>query len=407
MMSGTAAGQAVVLAFAPLITRIYGPEAFGLQGTFLALISILGPAIALRYPLAIVIAEDEEEAAQLARMSLLIAFSLSCGLGLVLLIAVEPLRAALGAEELGGLVWLLPVALFAVAAQEVANYRAARATRFGLIARVKVLQAFGMNLARVLGGLVAPVAGVLLAVTSIAPFLEAMLLARGAPRRHPAPPVRWYRLVSLMRTHRDFPLYRAPTDVLHALAASTPVLVLSFLFTPAAAGFYVLARSAVSLPVNIVGSAVGNVYYARFAAMARKGEQLLPLIAKATLAHFLLLAVPVLLISALFPTLFTFVFGDEWRLAGEFAQWMALWVGVGLVNGPSVRVLPVIGRQGFHLLFRLLFILCGLAGLMAGYMIKETPLAAVAGYSLAIAPLSMLQLSVYLLLTHNHDRMLR
>ena len=33
--SGTAASQAIVMAFSPLITRIYGPEAFGLQGATL------------------------------------------------------------------------------------------------------------------------------------------------------------------------------------------------------------------------------------------------------------------------------------------------------------------------------------------------------------------------------------
>src|SRR5699024_4669090 len=88
--SGTAAGQAVVLAFSPLITRIYGPEAFGVQGVFLALVSILGPAIALRYPMAIVVAADEGDADRLGRLSLLIAFGLSSALGLVLLFAQGP-----------------------------------------------------------------------------------------------------------------------------------------------------------------------------------------------------------------------------------------------------------------------------------------------------------------------------
>jgi len=48
--SGTAAAQVVVFAFSPLITRIYSPEVFGLQGVFLSLIGILSPVIALRYP---------------------------------------------------------------------------------------------------------------------------------------------------------------------------------------------------------------------------------------------------------------------------------------------------------------------------------------------------------------------
>lgn len=74
---GTAAGQVVVFAFSPLITRIYGPEAFGLQGVFLALISILSPAIALRYPMAIVVAETDGEFRHIARLAVRVAFGLS------------------------------------------------------------------------------------------------------------------------------------------------------------------------------------------------------------------------------------------------------------------------------------------------------------------------------------------
>src|SRR5690606_33157336 len=64
--SGTAAGQIVTFAFAPLITRIYSPETFGLQGVFLSLVSILSPVVALRYPMAIVVADDDAGAQRLA-----------------------------------------------------------------------------------------------------------------------------------------------------------------------------------------------------------------------------------------------------------------------------------------------------------------------------------------------------
>ena len=45
--SGTAAAQAITMAFAPLITRIYGPEAFGLLGTFMAVVAVAIPVAVL------------------------------------------------------------------------------------------------------------------------------------------------------------------------------------------------------------------------------------------------------------------------------------------------------------------------------------------------------------------------
>ena len=71
--SGTALAQLITFAFSPLITRIFTPEVFGLQGVFLSLISVLGPAFALRYPMAIITADSEAEALRLVRLSLQIA----------------------------------------------------------------------------------------------------------------------------------------------------------------------------------------------------------------------------------------------------------------------------------------------------------------------------------------------
>ena len=46
--SGAVSAQIILLLFAPIITRIFGPEVFGLQGIFLSVISILSPIVTLR-----------------------------------------------------------------------------------------------------------------------------------------------------------------------------------------------------------------------------------------------------------------------------------------------------------------------------------------------------------------------
>jgi len=405
VVSGTVAGQAVVFAFSPLITRIYSPEVFGLQGVFLSLISILSPAIALRYPMAIVVAKNEEDAQQLSRLALLIAFAMSCLFSLVLLIGHGTVLTLLGAEALGALIWFLPLALFCVALQEVMDYRTARIGAFGLIAKVTVAQAFITNLARVLGGLFAPVASTLVTVTSVAPALEAAMLKAGTQRRmQSAVALTRAGAMTLLKAHRDFPLYRMPTDVLNAVAQSSPVLLLSILFSPSAAGFYTIARSVVNLPLNVIGSAVGNVFYARIAEMARGRSPLFPFVLKATLLQLAIPGAATLLAALAFPSLFAFVFGGSWRPAGEFAQWMSLWVVCMLTNIPSVRALPVIGRQNVHLLFNTLIMIGGILGLLVGYALWQTASGAVAMYSVVTATIYAVQIITYLRQVRKYDR---
>jgi len=40
---GTAGAQAITMAFSPVITRLYGPEAFGLLGVFMAMPQVSVP----------------------------------------------------------------------------------------------------------------------------------------------------------------------------------------------------------------------------------------------------------------------------------------------------------------------------------------------------------------------------
>lgn len=60
VVTGTATAQAITIAFAPVITRLYGPESFGQLGAFMALLNVLAPIAALTYPIAIVLPKKDE-----------------------------------------------------------------------------------------------------------------------------------------------------------------------------------------------------------------------------------------------------------------------------------------------------------------------------------------------------------
>lgn len=402
--SGTIAGQAIAFSFSLLITRIYSPEAFGLQGVFLSIISILSPVIAARFPLAIVIAKDNEEAQCLSYISLLTALIVAMLLQLILFLFRDHILVLVGADALGNMIYLLPFALFCITLQDVMEYRATRLNSFRSLATATTVHAFTTNLARVLGGLLAPIAMTLMVVTTIAPSIQALLLAWWT-RGNFAPPQGLNRreILALISEYRDFPVYRAPTDVINAASQSAPVIVLATLFSPEAAGFYVLARSVLSLPTNIIGSAIGNVLYARFAEMTRENTPLAPLTLKGTLS--LLALGPVIVMGSQFSSpIFRFVFGEEWGIAGNYAQWMSLFVSFMIGNIAVVRALPVIGAQYLHLIFNILILIGGVSSLFVGYWIFKTALASVAIYCVAVSLLYAAQIVVYIYFIRRFDR---
>lgn len=397
--------QAIAFAFSPLITRIYTPEAFGIQGVFISSVSLLWPFAALRYPMAIVVAESEAEVRGLVRLSLFIAGLVSVGIAIILLSARQPLLSLFGIEEVGPLIWFLPLALFLVALQDTMDFRATRLGAFRVVGVVTALQALVVNLTRVIGGLVHPTAAALIVATSLSYGAQASMLRLGlGSRLKSTTSERPASLGFLARKYREFPVFRMPADMINAMSQTAPVFLLSILFSPASTGLYVLARAVVNLPLSVIGSAAGNVFYARISEIDRNRDDLYPFILKATLAQLAIPGGATLIGAIIFPNIFAIIFGETWRTAGEFAQWMSLWVVCMLANIPSVRALPVIGRQNLHLFFNIMIALAGVAGLFAGYIFDKTATSAVAGYSIATALLYALQITTYLHHIRRHDQ---
>src|SRR5690625_3195626 len=69
MATGAAGAQIIALLTLPIITRLYGPEAYGILGTFNSFVNIIVPIAALTYPIAIVLPKSQVEALGIIRLS--------------------------------------------------------------------------------------------------------------------------------------------------------------------------------------------------------------------------------------------------------------------------------------------------------------------------------------------------
>src|SRR5690606_8930446 len=139
---------------------------------------------------------------------------------------------------------------------------------------------------------------------------------------------------------------RAPQILINAISQSMPILLLASFFGPASAGFYSIGRTVLGMPTQLIGKSVGDVFYPRIAEAANNGENITRLLTKATLALAAVGILPFGIVMIFGPWLFEFVFGGEWKIAGEYARWLALWSFFAFVNRPSVKSIPVLNLQG-------------------------------------------------------------
>lgn len=392
--SGTAAAQAITIAFSPVITRLYGPEAFGILGVFLAVVRIITLVASLGYEHAIVLPGSDTEAHALLRLSLLIGTGIAALSGAVFGAFHHQIGSVLGFGTGTGYLLLVPiVVLFAVLAQALHQWLI-RMKRFRSIAGVEVIYAGSLGVSKSAFGLIAATAPLLLVLNTIGYALRATLLWLAARRsridRHePSKPAHTLTekapLRRVAQTYRDFPFFRAPQFLLGSISQDIPILLLTALFDPTAAGFYALAVRVMKLPVILVSDSVGKVFRPRIAEAAHRGEKLRPLILRATGGLGLIGLLPFGVVIALGPWLFGFVFGAEWAMAGQYARWLALWLYLWFASIPCVEAIPILGLQAQGLAFTAAVSALRVGTLAFGAFVLESDIGAIALFSISSA----------------------
>lgn len=405
--SGAAGAQAISLAFTPVITRLYGPDAFGLFGTFTSTLAVLTPLAALSYPIAMVLPDRHADAVGLARLSMLLSVVMAALVTALLVLFGAEVTQALGLEAVQAYLWLLPIALVLIALLQVCQQWIIRTRQFQVTARAAVLQALVLNSAKVGVGWFYPVGGSLVALATLGSGLHALLIWTGisrgrlplaADRNEPAADLR-----TLARRHRDFPFYRAPQIVINAVSQALPVLMLASLFGAAAAGLYSLGRLVMAMPSSLIGQAVFDVFYPRITEAARHRENLFILLLKASLALAAAGVLPFGLVVLFGPWLFELVFGAEWLAAGTYAQWLALWLFFAFVNRPSVAAIATLGEQGFFLIYEIVSLGLRAAALYVGFRLFNDDQMAVALFSAVGAALNLYLIGKTLIMAKKMD----
>lgn len=386
--TGTAGAQAIAMAFSPAITRIYGPETFGAMGTFIAIFEMVSPLAALSYPLAMVLPKQDSDAIGLAKISLWIALLTSLITALVLILFKTPIVEAFNLHAIEPYLLILPVTMFFSVLMTISSQWTIRKRLFNLKAKSAILQAFIIGLMKAGLGLLNPSAVILIGTTSFGYLLQAILIGVGVREKNKEDKpskLSNYEATGLLKQYKDFAYYRTPQIFLNSVGQSLPILMLANLFTPAAVGFYVLARTVLFVPSNLIGTSVAEVFYPKFVETIRNGESGKKLLVKACATLAAIGSLPYLVLIALGPWLFALIFGADWKEAGEYSRWMSIWLFVVLVTRPIIAAIPALSLQGLFLAFEAIAVLIRVLAILIGYLWIGTALGAVMAFSLSNA----------------------
>ena len=124
------------------------------------------------------------------------------------------------------------------------------------------------------------------------------------------------------------------------------------------------------MPVSAIGNAVSQVFITSAVTSGRDGS--LGKLVSQVHSKMTLLGMPLALVLVFIgPEIFHLVFGEAWRKAGSFAQWMAPWLYLVFVSAPLTTLTAVLGKQKQGLIFNGVLFFLRLLALYAGVKFND------------------------------------
>lgn len=411
MTSGTAAAQVVSLGLSPIITRIYGPESYGLMGAFMSILSMITPIAALTYPIAIVLPKKDAEAKIIMRLSMYITTIVAIIVGVILLFFNQFIVDAFQIQRVAALLILVPMVIFMAGYLQVKENWLIRTKQFSITARVAFFHSLIINGSKVGIGIFFPFASVLIVLAIFGNFLQVLMLSFFTKNKtsHENSSKNVKRddhesIKTLIKKYSDFPIYRSPQVFIYTATQSLPVLILTSFFGPASAGFYTIGKTVLQLPSRFIGKSVGDVFYPRISEAANSKENITKLIKKATVVLGLISFIPFGIVFFLGPWLFSFVFGPNWIVAGEYARWMTLGIFFGFIKNPSIKALPILSAQSFHLKYSIFMLITQIGALSIGFYLFGNDIVSVALFGVTGAILDMSLILITIIKSEAYDK---
>jgi len=381
---GSGAARLISIAAIPILSRIYSPEDYGVLSVFTALTAILAPLLTLRYLTALPLPRHPGLAMSLMALCLLLIGAGTVLIGGLLWAFRTQILGLFSMEEIAPYWWLLVICLVGTSVYEVMTMWATRQRAYRDIARTQFTQSFFGALTKIgLGLLSIMPLGLLIGQTvSVSAGSGSLVWRAREVFRANLRFVTWRNIGRVASGYRNFPLYRLPSQFLLAFSMQAPLLFTAAMFDTAITGQLGMAITALTMPMSLIGNAIGRAFYAEIARAGRNQPDRIYALSKSTQIRLFLMGIPVGLVIALAGELiFSTLFGEKWQTAGSYASALAPYVMFQLTSAPLMNVLNVFDQQAAFLMINISRVLSLLVLFAVIFWLEAEAFVFVASYS--------------------------
>jgi len=349
---GNVTAKLIGIIAAPIITRLYTPEDYGIFSVFLSVVGVVGSLATLRYAVTIPIAKEEKLADNILKLCFLITLSLSIVWFIGIALFGKFFTVQFSAEQLQPYLWLMPVVFLGKGVYEALNNWAVRTRKFRLITRTKVSQ--GVSSAGVkisLGAMgVTPLGLFLGHIAQEAAGITSLFSKLVQLKPELLKTFSWSGIKYAAKRYKKFPLVQSWSQLLLALGTQLPVLLIGAFYGVEVVGIFGLAQNMINMPMDLIGQSVAQVYYAEISKYGKNNPKKIYKLSVSIIKKlFWVGLIPIGLLIAFGPWVFKLVFGPEWLDAGVYARFLSILILTRFISSPIANIFNVYEKQSLQL----------------------------------------------------------
>jgi O-antigen/teichoic acid export membrane protein len=368
LMVGTGVAQAIPIAMSPILTRLYSPEEFGEFAIYVSIVSILSIVITGRYELAISLPKSNYIAFHIVALSIM----LSCFLSIILLIVIilfnQQIIQILGDATLANWLYWIPLSTFIMGLSTNLTYWNSRKEKYKSVSVGRIVQTASttttqIGLSLISNGPVGLVAGQLAGqALSVAYFINNTCKEDKSNIRK----------LSLKRIgiqackYKDFPRIMVIGHVINSASSQMPIILLGSIFGATISGYYMLIQRVMGMPMALVANAFGDVFRQEASQVFSRSGNCSGIFLKTFKKLILIAILPFTICFFAAPVMFVWMFGDSWKVAGEYAQALTPMFFIQFITSPLSSMFLIAEKQKIDLFWQMLLILLIVPSLLVG-----------------------------------------
>jgi O-antigen/teichoic acid export membrane protein len=384
LLTGTLIAQAIPLAISPVLTRLFTAENFGLFALYFSISQIMSVFITGRYEYAIILPEKDEDAINIVALCLSITLLISVLSAFIILPFRYFIADLLNKHEIGAYLFLIPVTICAIGIYTTFNLWFNRKGYFRNVSFGKIFRSsfssffsigFGLTILKSAGLIIADTIGQMAAAFYLSfRFLKS--------EREKIKSVSKVGMKEQARRYIQFPKYNILSGLLEKGSGQLPVILLTAFFGSSVTGLFSLSQRVIAAPEGLISVSIGDVFRQKASIEFQQNGNCRKTFLDLFKLLFSISIIPFILLTIFAPSLFAFVFGEEWRIAGNYAQIMTMMFFLSFIVSPLSNMFIIAQKQKIDLIIQIVLFAFICVSFIAGFNIFRNPGKAILLYTI-------------------------